>query len=123
MGKLTALKPVLTRLPSRMAGPPANPADRSRQRDQAAPWRKWYKLARWRSLRLTIFLRDLYTCRMCGRLEGSTSRLVCDHVKPHRGNELLFWDEGNLQTLCKPCHDSAKQREEQASLHQGGVWY
>lgn len=122
MGKLTALKPVLTRLPSRMSGPPPNPADRGRQRDQAAPWRKWYKLARWRTLRFVIFLRDHYTCRLCGKLEANTSLLICDHVKPHRGDERRFWDETNLQTLCKPCHDGAKQKAEQASRYHGGVW-
>ncbi|MFZ5736322.1 MAG: HNH endonuclease [Pseudomonadota bacterium] len=88
-----------------------------------APWKRWYKTSRWAALRLTIFLRDHYTCRRCTKLEGDTSRLVCDHIKPHRGDERLFWDEGNLQTLCKSCHDSAKQAEEQSSLHTRGVWY
>ncbi|MDE2468229.1 MAG: HNH endonuclease, partial [Bradyrhizobium sp.] len=71
----------------------------------APPWKAWYKLKRWRVMRLTIFLRDLYTCRKCGVAEPNTSLLVCDHVKPHRGDARLFWDPSNLQTLCKPCHD------------------
>ena len=89
-----------------------------------APWRAWYNTAPWQALRLKVFLRDLYTCRMpgCGRLEGNTSKLVCDHIKPHRGNALLFWDEANLQTLCKPCHDTLKRQEEQATKHHQGVW-
>ncbi|WBU28360.1 HNH endonuclease [Rhodopseudomonas palustris] len=70
-------------------------------------------MARWAALRLRIFPRDNYTCRRCDRVEGDTSLLVCDHVDLHRGNEQLFWHEGNLQTLCKPCHDKHKQREEQ----------
>lgn len=45
-------------------------------------------------------------------LEGDTSQLVADHVQPHRGNLELFWSEGNLRTLCKPCHDRDKQSEE-----------
>jgi 5-methylcytosine-specific restriction protein A len=65
------------------------------------------------ALRLTVFLRDGFTCRMCGKLQGDTSKLACDHKLPHKGNDALFWDEGNLQTLCKPCHDSNKQRLEQ----------
>lgn len=94
-------------------------------RDRAAPWRAWYNTARWRKLRLRVLLRDLYTCQMpsCGRIEPRTSQLVCDHVKPHRGDEALFWDENNLQTLCKTCHDTLKQREEQGSLQQRGVWH
>lgn len=88
------------------------------------PWHRWYKTARWARLRLDVFLRDLFTCQMpgCGRLEGDTSQLVCDHIKPHRGDERLFWDKANLQTLCKPCHDRLKQKEEQASRHMRGVW-
>lgn len=87
------------------------------------PWRKWYSTARWERLRQATFLRDLYACTKCRRLEGDTSRLICDHVDPHRGNERKFFDPDNLTTLCKPCHDSVKQRQEQASLHTRGVWY
>jgi 5-methylcytosine-specific restriction protein A len=91
---------------------------------RASPsWRRWYQTARWKALRLAVFLRDLYQCRRCGQLEGDTALLVCDHIIPHRGDERLFWDEANLQTLCKPCHDRDKQREEQATLHQRGVWH
>lgn len=37
---------------------------------------------------------------------------VTDHIKPHKGNPVLFWDPNNLQSLCKPCHGSEKQLEE-----------
>ncbi|RZI60509.1 MAG: HNH endonuclease [Zymomonas sp.] len=76
-------------------------------------WRGWYKLARWKKLRLVIFARDLFTCQCgCGVIEGDTSKLVCDHKRPHRGDERLFWDPANLQTLLKTCHDGWKQRQE-----------
>lgn len=92
--------------------------------DRGEPWRKWYKLKRWHDLRLRVFLRDRYTCQCgCGMLEGNTSLLVADHKKPHRGDERLFWDETNIQTLLKSCHDSEKQRQEQSSLQTRGVWY
>lgn len=87
------------------------------------PWRKWYKTARWQALRLATFLRDLYTCKECGRIEGDTSKLVCDHIDPHRGDERKFFDPDNLQTLCSTCHDTVKRKEEQATKHQRGVWY
>ncbi|ETR75060.1 endonuclease [Afipia sp. P52-10] len=89
----------------------------------SAPWKRWYKTARWAALRLRIFLRDHFTCAACGRVEGNTALLVCDHRKPHRGDERLFWDEANLQTLCQSCHNGLKQRQEQSSLHQRGVWH
>nr|WP_246705146.1 HNH endonuclease [Rhizobium sp. RM] len=51
----------------------------------------------------------------CGRVDGNTSRLVADHKMPHRGDEQLFWNENNLQCLCKPCHDRLKQKQERAA--------
>ena len=112
VAKLTSLKPMLGSLPPTLGRLPGREAYERERR--TVPWRGWYKLARWKKLRLRIFARDLFTCQMpgCGRIEGDTSQLVADHRRPHRGDEALFWDEGNIQTLCKPCHDGAKQREE-----------
>lgn len=112
MAKLTSLRPVLGSLAPTIGRLPGRESyDRERR---TISWRKWYKTARWQKLRIVIFIRDRFTCQMpgCGRLEGNTSQLVCDHRRPHRGDEQLFWAETNLQTLCKPCHDGAKQREE-----------
>lgn len=81
-------------------------------RDQR-PWRRWYKTARWQALRWRVLVRDLFTCQCgCGLIEADTSLLVADHKVPHRGDARLFWDEGNLQTLRKACHDGWKQRLE-----------
>jgi 5-methylcytosine-specific restriction protein A len=88
------------------------------------PWRAWYKLKRWQDLRIKVFLRDGFTCQCgCGHMEGNTSLLVADHIKPHRGSEAMFWNIENIQTLSKSCHDTKKQAEEQPSLHTRGVWY
>ncbi len=92
-------------------------------RRQAAPWRRWYDTARWAALRMAVFARDRFTCQMCGKLEGNTALLVADHREAHRGDPSLFWDEDNIQTLCKsPCHDKHKQALEQDTRFQGGVW-
>jgi 5-methylcytosine-specific restriction endonuclease McrA len=90
----------------------------NRMRTVMQPWRKWYSTAAWRSLRIETFKRDGFTCQMegCGRIEGRSHMLVCDHREPHRGDKQLFWDRENLQTLCKPCHDSRKQK-----LERGGA--
>lgn len=81
-------------------------------RDDVLHWRAWYKTQRWQRLRWCVLVRDGFACGKCGVIETETRKLVADHVRPHRGDEALFWDEGNLQTLCAPCHGSAKQREE-----------
>lgn len=113
MGRLRTLSPTVARLPPRLALQPNSERERSQHRDRSAPWRRWYKTARWQKLRLAIFVRDLFTCRICKRFETNTSLLVCDHVERHMGNEHRFW-AGPFQTLCKSCHDKAKQRAEQA---------
>ncbi|SPA17227.1 Putative phage holin (fragment) [Cupriavidus taiwanensis] len=41
---------------------------------------------------------------------------VVDHVRPHRGDRRLFLDRTNLQSLCKLCHDSVKQRMEHGQM-------
>lgn len=112
VARLRTLAPQVGRLPPRLAVQVHEGAARDLSRDRGAPWRRWYKTARWQKLRAAVLLRDLYACRICERIEANTSRLVCDHVEPHRGDEVRFW-AGPFQTLCKTCHDSRKQREEQ----------
>lgn len=122
MGRLKQLPARLAALPPRLAPAPLvgrNPSivlvdERSARRDAEQAWRKWYKTARWQKLRWSVLVRDLFTCCRCRRIEGNTSLLVADHVKPHRGDETMFWDAENLQCLCKPCHDRDKQAEERA---------
>lgn len=58
------------------------------------------------------FLRANPLCVYCQREGRLTAATVVDHVKPHKGDRVLFWDESNWQPLCKPCHDSVKAREE-----------
>lgn len=71
--------------------------------------------AQWRKARIA-FLREHPFCAMCGKaLRGADA--VVDHIRPHRGDPVLFWDENNWQALCKFCHDSRKQRVEPRRHH------
>ncbi|WLB58819.1 hypothetical protein [Bradyrhizobium japonicum] len=58
---------------------------------------------------------------MCGCRNSSTSP-VADHIEAHRGDPVRFWDPDNIHTVSKAYHDAEKQKLEQASLHQRGVW-
>ncbi|PRD42164.1 HNH endonuclease [Phyllobacterium phragmitis] len=111
MAKIKVVKPSVRTVAPMLRRAPVDEADRSRFRDQTQAWRAWYKTARWQKLRMSILVRDRFTCQMCWLLEPNSSQLVCDHVTPHRGDEELFWS-GPFQTLCKPCHDRDKQRME-----------
>lgn len=55
---------------------------------------------------------------MCQALGVLTPATVADHVTPHRQDQTLFW-QGELQSLCKYHHDSAKQSEEKLGYAKG----
>ncbi|MBM2711666.1 HNH endonuclease [Mesorhizobium caraganae] len=121
MAKLANLKPALSSMAPRLnvAGP-ANERERSSLRSKTEPAFRWYNTARWRKLRMEVITRDRFTCRMCKRIEPNTANLVADHVIPHRNDPVKFW-EGKLQTLCRTCHSTTKQKAE--SSMPKGVWY
>jgi 5-methylcytosine-specific restriction protein A len=66
---------------------------------------------RWQTARVR-FLQQHPLCVMCSQIARTTAATVVDHKVPHRGDQALFWDEGNWQPLCKPHHDGEKQRQE-----------
>lgn len=60
------------------------------------------------------FLKVQGKCLRCG-----AQATVVDHKVPHRGDMKLFWNRGNWQPLCKPCHDRWKQATEKRSAAHG----
>lgn len=74
--------------------------------------------SRWQRERLN-HLRAEPACRMCAQLGVTTAATVVDHIVAPKGNEALFWDPGNWQSLCKPCHDSVKQSQERTGILRG----
>ena len=77
---------------------------------QAAAWERWYWTPRWRALR-KAHLRRHPLCVQCERQGVVTPATVCDHITPHKGDELLFWS-GPFQSLCASCHSGTKRRLE-----------
>ncbi len=59
---------------------------------------------RWRALRL-VHLTAHPFCATCWVNGVPVPATVVDHVIPHKGDPLLLYDAGNLQSLCAPCHD------------------
>jgi 5-methylcytosine-specific restriction endonuclease McrA len=51
---------------------------------------------------------------MCEKINRLTAANVVDHRIPHRGDQALFWDRSNWQSLCAPHHNSTKQRLEKS---------
>ena len=51
-------------------------------------------------------------CVKCMAEGKYTRATVVDHIIPHRGDRILFWDQNNWQPLCKPCHDRKTGEED-----------
>ena len=77
-----------------------------------------YDTKKWKTRRVA-FLQSNPLCRFCTAAGRATLATVVDHIKPHRGDEELFWDESNWQAMCKPCHDGAKAELENTGRLRG----
>lgn len=80
------------------------------RRAKAKPWRKWYSTRAWRRKRARQ-LKDVPWCEPCKVMGRSRPADTVNHRQRHEGDPLLFW-HGPLESVCKPCHDSAIQRAE-----------
>ena len=70
-------------------------------------WKHFYSKASWlRRRKMQLNAHPL--CSMCAARGVLTPATVADHVRPHKGDWNLF-ALGELQSLCKPCHDSSKR--------------
>lgn len=83
----------------------------ARQYGKPKPWAHLYNRAAWKALR-AHHLSANPLCVMCTQAGKTAAATVVDHVIPHKGDEGLFFDARNLQSLCKTHHDSSKQRQE-----------
>lgn len=79
------------------------------------PWRHLYNSKAWHRLRTKQLMAEPL-CVYCKQQGKVTAARVVDHIKAHRGNESLFYDASNLQSLCAPHHDSSKQKAEKRGV-------
>lgn len=119
-------------LPKTFGAAPSDPnsdgRDAARRDNVGATLRNLYNTARWRhpekGVRAFVLVRDGFQCAICEALligaHPAPNSPVVDHITPHRGNLVLFWDPANLQALCKFCHDGEKQRRDNMA-QAGGV--
>lgn len=84
--------------------------NRQYNRERPEYSKRLYKTARWQKLRKRV-LSEHPLCAECERQGRIAPATVTDHIIPHKGNLELFWDEGNLQSLCKSCHDRKTAKE------------
>lgn len=70
--------------------------------------RRLYQSARWRAVRAIILRRDPL-CIKCGHKASQVVHHIIDAVEWLASGH-SFFDQSNLQGLCKPCHDSHTAR-------------
>ena len=87
----------------------ARQVDTARSLSSDRSHRRLYNSARWRRTRLAVLAaHPLCACHEC-RGAGLLATVV-HHVRPHGGDEGLFFDVHNLQAVAKPCHDRITAR-------------
>jgi len=79
-------------------------------RGSPVEWDSFYKTARWQRLRKFQLIQHPL-CKFCLARGIVTAANVVDHVVPHKGDWTDFVT-GELQSLCGPCHNSAKRQVE-----------
>lgn len=90
----------------------ANHSDRGKQQDRqrGTSAERGYGSA-WRKARAG-WLRKHPLCAECKRKDIITEATEVDHILPHKGNRILFWDRANWQSLCKSCHSAKTALED-----------
>lgn len=81
-----------------------------RRSPEARTYRNLYKTKGWQRRRQRQLM-DEPLCQRCKPRGQLTPATEVHHLIPHKGNPELFF-RGELQSLCKPCHDSDAQSEE-----------
>lgn len=74
----------------------------------------WYRLRYYQLAKAPL-------CAYCEAQGLIVAASVVDHIRPHKGDINLFSDPDNLQSLCKRCHDSHKQRQEKSGYLAGSA--
>ena len=83
---------------------------RKKDRERGTAHQRGYD-AEWEKAR-TKYLDEHPLCadhKRRGYIEAAT---VVDHIIPHKGDKVLFWDQKNWQPLCESCHNRKTATED-----------
>jgi biotin operon repressor len=83
---------------------------------QGIPREQWsgftrdlYRRQAWYEWRKYVFRRDSFTCVLC----GGHKPIVAHHILPKAKHPTLYYAVSNGVTLCAPCHDNIRGKEEE----------
>ena len=72
--------------------------------------KRLYSSPQWRAIRATQLAKEPW-CAECLKRGEYVFAAEVDHIEPHKGDPELFFDENNLQSLCKPDHSRKTAKE------------
>lgn len=79
---------------------------------------KLYHSPAWQRARVHVLIRDHYLCQECKR-QGVITRASTVHHKEHaKDNPERFFDEDNLESICKACHNKEHPEKTQRAINQ-----
>ena len=85
---------------------------RERDRQRGSAHARGYN-ARWeRERKAFLEAHPLCMCEEHQARDDAPAGDTVDHIIPHRGDPVLFWDQRNWQTMTKRCHDRKTARED-----------
>lgn len=84
----------------------------------AEKWPHLYKSRRWQKLRRVFLSLNPY-CVFCKDEDRITPAVELDHIEKHNGDATLFFDEKNLQGLCRYHHRVVKAAMERGEPRRG----
>lgn len=67
--------------------------------------------SRWAQAR-KAFITAHPLCAECLKKGKYTPATDVDHIVPHKGNKILFWNRNNWQSLCHSCHSRKTAKED-----------
>ncbi|TCB18990.1 HNH endonuclease [Acinetobacter sp. ANC 5045] len=76
---------------------------RTKDRERGTAHQRGYD-ARWSKAR-EQFLAEHPLCVECRKKNYINPATVVDHIIPHKGDKVLFWDKTNWQSLCETHHN------------------
>ena len=74
----------------------------------------------WRKARLEHLDAEPLCCH-CTKRGYVVPADVVDHIQPHKGNSLLFWDRRNWQSLCNSCHSYKTATEDRGTWNPSNI--
>ena len=85
-------------------------------------WSTMYASPKWKALR-DAKLREEPYCQICG-----APATEVHHIQPHNGDPELFYDSGNLMSICHSCHvketqKESEERKRKREVQRRQLWY